>query len=160
MCWPLRYFVCERHGAMKQVGLGFQWNEEGKDAGGFRGMMCDNGDPILLYCWTYRISLRAISVSAENIQGFPLQRRASLKGSHSSLEVVMGRKQKEINSRSVAEKMLILLQEAHGFKVKKGLGGWHVDVMSAFLCDTWRTRNWSQSVKRWWNPASSHNLKY
>lgn len=110
------------------------------------------------FCWTYRISLWAISISAENIWGFHLQRRClrpSLKGSHSSLEEVMGGKQKEINSRSMVAKMLILLQMAHGFKVKKGLGGRHINVMSAFLCDTWRTRNWSQSVKWWWNPVSS-----
>lgn len=70
-----------------------------------------------------------------------------------------GGKQKGINSGSAVEKLLILLQATHAVKVKKGLREQLVNVISACLCDMWRAGNWSQPLKGWWNPVSSHNLK-
>lgn len=59
------------------------------------------------YCLTQRNGSQWNPLSAENIWGFPRQGkclRSFLKGSHSSLEEVMGRKQKGINDRNRPEK--------------------------------------------------------
>lgn len=141
----------DRYGAFKQMGL--ECNKKLKDAYVFRAIILGDGDPILVYCQTHSKLLLCLQ---KIFEVFPC-RRVSLNPLWKKVTAVYrwlwGKAER---SGSAVEKLLICFRQLMAWRCKRvWKREYFVSVISAFLCDMWRTGDWSQSVKHWWNSVFS-----